>query len=102
MSKAATKLIACIVHEDDAGPLRYALAQENFESTVISSTGGFLRRGNATLLIGMESWRTQRVLEIIRGTCRTHIEEVPSPQEGTIQVGAATVFMLDVEQYLRV
>ncbi len=102
MPNAATRLIVCIVHEDDVGPLRSALAQEDFESTVISSTGGFLRKGNATLLIGVESWRAERILDIIRRTCRTHIEKAPPPQEGTTQVGAAIVFTLDVEQYLRI
>ena len=102
MSECQTKLVVCIVHSDDASELQRALSREDFESTLISSTGGFLRRGNATILIGLEAWRLEHALAIICRVSHTHLEHLPTPAEGMAQVGAAIVFVLDVEQYTRV
>jgi len=33
------------------------------------STGGFLRRGNVTLLIGIESDKVDAVIELLRNAC---------------------------------
>ena len=101
MTEAQTKLVVCIVHSDDVSDLQYALSRADFESTMVASSGGFLRRGNATILLGVESWRLERALDIVRRTCRTHLEHLPASAEGMAQVGAAIVFVLDVEQYIR-
>ena len=50
----ATKLVVSIVHSDDADPLISALRDAGFSSTKISTTGGFLREGNASILVGTE------------------------------------------------
>ena len=105
------KLLVCIVHSDDADQLMTALRQGGFSSTKISTTGGFLREGNATILIGTEEPNIPSVLEIIKLNCHTRTQYVnplppvmepgelymPSPVE--VQVGGATVFVLDVERF---
>ena len=47
------KLVVTIVHQDDSHALTTALRENNYQSTLISTTGGFLREGNATILVGV-------------------------------------------------
>lgn len=108
------KLIVSIVHSDDADQLTNALREGGFSSTKISTTGGFLREGNATFLIGVEEANISRVLEIIKRNCHTRTQYVnplppvmepgelymPNPIE--VQVGGAVIFVLDVDRLIRV
>jgi uncharacterized protein YaaQ len=80
---------------------------------VISTTGGFLKEGNATVFVGIDDELLDDVLDIIKATCRTRTQYinplppimepgemfVPSPIE--VEMGGATVFVLDVEQFHR-
>ncbi len=105
------KSIVAIVQSDDAGALSDALREQNFQSTLISSTGGFLREGNATLLIGVEDDQVDRVLELIKENCNTRTQfvnpmppvmepgELYMPQPVEVQVGGATVFVYNVERF---
>ncbi len=104
------KLILSIVNSDDARGLTDALMQAGYRSTTISTTGGFLRQGNATILVGTENEQVDTVLKIIRSNCRTRSQFVnplppvmesgelymPSPVE--VQVGGAVVFVLSVDR----
>ncbi len=105
------KAIIAIVQSDDAGPLTDALREKNYPSTLISSTGGFLREGNATLFIVVEDAQVDRVLETIKENCKTRTQfvnpmppvmepgELYMPQPVEVQVGGATLFVLNVERF---
>jgi uncharacterized protein YaaQ len=107
------KLIVSIVHSDDANQLIAALRDGGFSSTKISTTGGFLREGNATILVGTEERKISTVLDIIRRNCHTRTQYVnplppvmepgelymPNPVE--VQVGGAVIFVLDVERLIK-
>ena len=105
------KSIIAIVQSDDAGTLTDALREKDFQSTLISSTGGFLREGNATLLIGVEDAQVEAALRVIKENCNTRTQFVnPMPpvmepgelylaQPVEVQVGGATVFVLGVERF---
>ena len=108
-----TKLIISIVHSDDADQLITALREGGFSSTKVSTTGGFLREGNATILVGTDQVNVPNVLDIIRLNCHTRTQYVnplppvmepgelymPSPVE--VQVGGAVIFVLDVERLIK-
>ena len=107
------KLIVSIVHSDDANQLITALRDGGFSSTKISTTGGFLREGNATILVGTEEERIPTVLDVIKRNCHTRTQYVnplppvmepgelymPNPVE--VQVGGAVIFVLDVERLIK-
>ena len=105
------KLVFAIVHNDDAGQLTSKLRETNFQFTLVSTTGGFLREGNATILIGVEPEKLEEVLKIIKANCRTRTQFVnPMPpvmepgelylaQPVEVQVGGATVFVVNVERF---
>ena len=53
------KLIFTIVHDDDSSRVMGALNKEGYRITKLSSTGGFLRSGNTTLMCGVEEHQLQ-------------------------------------------
>jgi len=79
-----------IISDKDAEAAIHALIKQQYRVTRIASTGGFLRKGNTTLMIGTELERVQRALDIVRDAC-----EVPQEQGRR----RATVFVLDVAEY---
>ncbi|MBI3537615.1 MAG: cyclic-di-AMP receptor [Chloroflexi bacterium] len=105
------KLVIAIVQSDDSGGLLDALRDENFSATMVSSTGGFLREGNATIYAGVQDDQVEKVLELIKENCTTRTQLVnPLPpvmepgelylaQPVEVQVGGATVFVLEVARF---
>ncbi len=86
------KLIIAIVRDRDADPVSKALTTQNFRVTHIASTGGFLRRGNSTLLIGVDDERVEAGLEVVRNNLE------PADDIGQKR---ATIFVVNVNQYLQ-
>jgi uncharacterized protein YaaQ len=60
------KLVISIVSNEDARPLINALMRRGHRATTVSTTGGFLREGNATIFVGTEDKVLEEVLGIIR------------------------------------
>ncbi|MRG88154.1 cyclic-di-AMP receptor [Salinibacillus xinjiangensis] len=107
------KLLLAVVQDKDANRLVEALADENFQSTKLSSTGGFLKEGNTTLIVGVNDDRVDPALEIIKKNCSQRDQMVApiSPMGGNadsyipkpvkIEVGGATVFVLPVDSFFQ-
>lgn len=107
------KLVAAIVQKEDAGNLIGVLTDHGHRATRINTAGGFLKQGNATVLVGVEDEAVEQVLKLIESSCHTRTQYVnplppvmepgefymPYPVE--VQVGGATVFVLNVERYER-
>lgn len=110
MPEAEQKLIVIITADGDADKLIRGLVRQGYPATKIASSGGFLRRGNATVLSGVEAGEVESVLAIVRHECPTRTEYLPvqalpfpdmtpalDPVE--IRVGGAIVFVLPVERF---
>ncbi len=105
------KLIMAVVQDKDSNKLLNALVEHNFRATKLASTGGFLKSGNTTFMIGTEDIRVQKALDIIKENCqhRQQLVAPVSPMGGNadsyvpypveVEVGGATVFVLPVEQF---
>lgn len=108
------KMVIAIVQDDDALDLVDALTESMFRVTKLATTGGFLKSGNTTLMIGVEKEQTESVISIIKDVCKKRNELIasPTPITGTpgiymqypieVEVGGATVFVLDVDQFVRI
>lgn len=94
-----TKLIIAVVQNEDADNVVDALLEDDFRATRLASTGGFLRRGNTTLMIGADEPQVDRVLDLIREHARSGA--VPVEEAGGNPPAAATVFVVDLEEYQR-
>jgi uncharacterized protein YaaQ len=94
------KLIIAVVQNDDADTVVDALLEADFRTTRLASTGGFLRKGNTTLLIGAFDDQIDTVLDLIRRNARSGAQAVEESPDAVPQA-AATVFVLDLEEYQR-
>ena len=87
------KLIIATVHHTDGDDILKALTDAQFRATRIASSGGLLRRGNATLLIGLEAEQVPSAMQLIR-------EHTAPPVDPGLK--RATVFVLNVERFEQV
>lgn len=94
------KLVVAIVQGEDADAVIRALLAAQHRLTRINTTGGFLRRGNATLLIGVEADQVDEVITLIQSSSRHRTESAPI--EKGIPEYAATVFVLDTSHFVRI
>ena len=101
-------LMTAIVQEQDVDVAERALALLDVPVIHLSSTGGFLGRRNATLLIGLPVEKEKEALHALQTACRQRIEYMTLPLEGSpmpmpapvpVTVGGATVFALPVERF---
>lgn len=106
------KLIVAIVQDEDSAILLDDLMEADYRVTKLASTGGFLKSGNTTLLIGIdEEERINKCLEIINRNCKRR--EVTStlmnlsiqgdgymPYPLEVTVGGANIFILDVDEHV--
>lgn len=106
------KLVISIVQDVDADNLIEEIIKEGFRVTKMSTTGGFLKSGNTTLLIGADDDKVDFLLKIITKNCQTRevtktIQTINIPGQAMIpvpiqvKIGGATVFVLDVEDFKR-
>ncbi len=105
------KLILAIVSNDDASSVTSALTKEGYQITRLATTGGFLRAGNTTIIVGTEDEKVDRCIAIIGSESKRRTEIVPSTASYDIgryasfpvevQIGGATIFVLDVEQFVK-
>src|SRR5688572_3428998 len=100
------KLVVAVIHDRDQKRTSDALRDAGFRFTKIGSTGGFLREGNVTMLIGAEPEELDRIMAILAENSRTREQYVNVlPPEATpvgtfltnpikVQVGGAIAFVL--------
>ncbi len=109
------KLIYIIVSSDDDDRVMEQLNKNGFSGTKMATTGGFLRSGNTTLIVGTEKEKVSTVIDIVKKECgpRQRITADTPPTAGsvnsgyiaypvTVDVGGATIFVVDVEQYIKI
>ena len=106
------KLLIVIASDSDADSLIQKLVQRGYTATKVSSTGGFLRRGNATIFSGVDAEDVDNVIAIIRSECQARTEFLPAqglpfpesiyPAEPVeVRTGGAIVFVVGVERFER-
>ena len=105
------KLVVIITSDADAEKLTKKLVEQGYPATKISSTGGFMRKGNATILSGVEANEVEQIVAMVRLECSARTEYVPVQTlpffgEGSVlqepievRTGGAILFVLDVERF---
>lgn len=109
------KMIVAIVQDEDSSRLISALMNDGFGVTKLATTGGFLRAGNTTLLIGVDDDKMSAVMKIIEDICKSRKQLTTAPSSMStmggmpgaasypveVTVGGATVFVLTVDQFIK-
>lgn len=108
------KLVIAVIHDEDSHRLTEQINKAGFMATKLASTGGFLKTGNTTMLVGVEKERVQEIIDIIKKECKTNkqMSLLNPPVAGMpdgylaypieVTVGGATVFVIDIDQYIKI
>ena len=94
MSGPKGVLMMAVIQPDDATPVIAALTKSSYRLTRINSVGSFLKKGNATLLIGVTADHVDKVLRIMQSTCRQCKQA--SPVKAGMPAYAVTAFIFDM------
>lgn len=111
MPEDQLKLVVIIASDVDADRLIKRLVQRGYPATKIGGVGGFLRRGNATILSGVPASEVDSVVDVVQAECHARQEFVPvqtlpflgdgaafaDPLE--VRVGGAVLFVLNVDRF---
>lgn len=104
-------LVMAVIQDTDVPRLTRALSAAGFHATRLASTGGFLREGNTTLMMGVTRARLAELKALISSSCRTRTRlmssAVPLAEQGEglltepleVEVGGAVLFVLVVEEF---
>ena len=93
------KLVIAIIQDEYISKVLKSLMAEKIRTTKLSSTGGFLKAGNTTLLVGVENDKLDNLVEMIKKQCKsTKVKDGDSE----ITVGGANLFIMDIDQYIRI
>ncbi len=92
------KLIIAIIDEQYSNKVVRKLMSEKIRTTKLASTGGFLSKGNTTLLIGVDKDQVDRISELIAGICKKR--KIKNGDE-EVTVGA-NLFVVPIDSYQRV
>lgn len=108
------KMVIAIVQDSDSEDLIEELNDKGYRVTKLATTGGFLKSGNTTLMIGVEEKKVDDIISTIKSICKKRDEITVSPaslSSGSdtymqypvkVQVSGATVFVIDVDQFIRI
>lgn len=109
------KLIISIVQDEDASDVIDSLTDQDYRVTKLATTGGFLKSGNTTLMVGVEEEKVDEVIKVIKDICkkRKEILVTPTSLSGSetgyihqypieINVGGATIFVIDVDKFIKI
>ena len=83
-------MIVAILQNEDAQTVTQALIKSNLCVTEIASTGGFLRQGSSTLMIGVHDDSVDDAIQTINNNCTPSVEPM---------LKRATLFVLNVEHF---
>ena len=94
------KMVLAIINYDDS---------QDVISSLMKATGGFLKAGNVTILIGLDESKLDECFDIIREHSSSRKQIMPATAElgmgffpstpVQVEVGGATVFVLNVERF---
>lgn len=106
------KMIIAILNADDAPIVMQNVIKEGFSVTKLSTSGGFLRAGNVTVLIGTSEEKVQVVIDIVGKYSKSRKQIIPTTAEAgmnfypampvEVLVGGATIFVMDVDRFEKV
>ena len=84
------KMIVAILPDEDTDAVTQALISSDLFVTEIASTGGFLRQGSSTLMIGVDDGSVDESIQLINNNCTPSVEPM---------LKRATLFVLNVEHF---
>ena len=115
-NKKCDKMIIAILQNDDYHDVITDLNEHGFYVTVLQSSGGFLKRPSATIMIGLNHEEVDKAVDLLKNYGhRSEMEYMPATSTAgmgipplttaavplKVQCGGIVLFILDVDQYHR-
>jgi uncharacterized protein YaaQ len=104
----SNRMLIAMVQSQDVEISENELNKLGISVTRLPSTGAFLGRRNATLLLGFPKGREEEIVKLLQENCRQRVEYIavplesaplPPPTPTPITVGGATIFSIDIEHF---
>lgn len=92
------KLIIAIIQDEHVNKVIRTLMDNKIRTTRLSSTGGFLKAGNTTLLIGTEEEEIDHIVDLI--SHQTKSKKIKDGKEEVL-VGGANLFVIDIHDHIK-
>ena len=107
------KLVLAIINSEDAQRVIRSLTEKSFSVTKLATTGGFLMKGNVTIITGVEDKKVSQVIDIIREKSESRRQVIPSLPESRmggfldtalveVMVGGATIFVMSLDHFEKI
>jgi uncharacterized protein YaaQ len=107
------KFVITIIQAYDTDKLLRAVVDNGLHATKISSVGGFLRMGNATILMAVPDEDVAKAISVIRKTCQSRVEVKIEPAlteymewfpagVHDVTVGGAVVFVVPISRMVKI
>lgn len=108
------KLVFAIVQKEDSQKVIDELNSKSFSVTTLATTGGFLKSGNTTLIVGVEEDKVEQVIDIIKNKSKSRNRAITSSSSSgasagmyalhpiEVTVGGATIFVMNVERFEKI
>jgi uncharacterized protein YaaQ len=107
------KLILATIQDQDSDRVITNLTEKGYRVTRVATTGGFLQQGNTTLLVGVDESQVSPVLNILKTYSQRRTQYMPMATGAApngvalynyvqVEVGGATVFVLNVDHFEQV
>lgn len=102
------RLMMAVVQDQDLDLALHTLKEMDVPAIHMVSSGGFLGRRNATLIVGLPDGLEETVIQALSKSCHQRVEYLAIPLEGSplplpspipITVGGATIFTLPVDRF---
>jgi uncharacterized protein YaaQ len=108
------KLVIIIAQKSDSKKLEEVLVENEFQLTRFEGMGGYLKKKNSTFFVGTDDEKVESLIDLVKKICQVRKEVVTAPSLGTglgeslitngtkIQTGGATIFTMNIENFLKI
>lgn len=110
MNVQCEKMIIAVLSASDSAEVVADLSEHGFYATLLSSTGGFLKKKSVTLMIGVEAASLDSALRILEKHAKTRVETTYITPQGAAGIpampvkvcsGGIVAFVMNVEKCIK-
>ncbi|MGL5540124.1 MAG: cyclic-di-AMP receptor [Erysipelotrichaceae bacterium] len=89
------RIVLAIVNEADQEPVIKELTNHGYLSTVLSTTGEFMKYGDCTFMVGAQNEQIDHIVSIIKTMTVNYLHQT---KEG--EPTKSFIYIVDIDQYL--
>lgn len=103
MESKANKMIMAVLQGEDYPDVIKILNDNGYYVTVLNSSGGFLKKRSATIMLGVEEEKLQHALDLLKTHACSHMENTFQTTESGVvvpiqmQMGGLVYFVMNIE-----